>query len=34
MGTKKDNDSRKVIDLMVSVDFVLRTFAQNTVVKV
>jgi hypothetical protein len=34
MGPKKDNDSSKVIDLMVSIDFVLRTYAQSTVVKV
>jgi hypothetical protein len=34
MGPKKDNDRSKVIDLMVSIDFVLRTCAQITVVKV
>jgi hypothetical protein len=34
MGPKKDNDSSKVIDLTVSIDFVLRTCAQSTVVKV
>jgi hypothetical protein len=34
MGPKKDNDSSKVIDLMVSIEFVLRTCAQSTVVKV
>jgi hypothetical protein len=34
MGPKKDNDTSKVIDLMVSTDFVLRTCAQSTVVKV
>jgi hypothetical protein len=34
MGPKKANDSSKVIDLMVSIDFVLRTCAQSTVVKV
>jgi hypothetical protein len=34
MGPKKDNDSSKVIDLMISIDFMFRTCAQNTVVKV
>jgi hypothetical protein len=34
MGPKKDNDSSRVIDLMVSIYFVLRTCAQSTVVKV
>jgi hypothetical protein len=34
MGPKKDNGSSKVIDLMVSIDFVLRTCAESTVVKV
>jgi hypothetical protein len=34
MEPKKDNDSNKVIDLMASIDFVLRTCAQSTVVKV
>jgi hypothetical protein len=34
MGPKKDNDSSNVIDLMVSIDFMLRTCAQSTVVKV
>jgi hypothetical protein len=29
MGPKKDNDSSKVIDLMVSINFVLRTCAQS-----
>jgi hypothetical protein len=33
MGPKKDIDSSKVMDLMVSIDFVLRTCAQSTVVK-
>jgi hypothetical protein len=33
-GAKTDNDSSKVIDLMVSIDFVLRTCAQSAVVKV
>jgi hypothetical protein len=33
MGPKKDNNSGKVIDLMVSIDFVLRTCAQSIVVK-
>jgi hypothetical protein len=34
MGPKNDNDSSKVIDFMVSIDFVLRTCEQSTVVKV
>jgi hypothetical protein len=34
MGPKIGNDSSKVIDLMVSIDFVLRTCAQSTVEKV
>jgi hypothetical protein len=34
MGPKKDNDSSKVTDLMVSIDFVLRICAPSTVVKV